>query len=532
MNKVVAASVAGRDDSEDFMRERLVSVDAGGTMTKAAIFDPAGNELACVCYPNTISYPRPGHTERDPDATWRAACAAIKGALEATGTQPGDVAAVTPSGFGAGCFFVDGKGEVVRPGIGSTDARSAAVIEAWRADGIVPILEQQIRQQVWPGQSLPILRWLSLHEPETLARARHVLWCKDFLRLRLCGDISTDPTDAGCAGLADPGREAFAAEALAAAGLGFCLAKLPPIGPAAEVVGRVSPAAARQSGLAAGTPVARGVYDVVGCSLASGVLSRRQLGVVAGTFSINSVLHPAPCLDPLPTLQSSYPVRDQYLATMAAPTSAGNLEWVCKTFLAARAQSAAARARSVYDFCNEQVAEKMGHAGGPFFFPYLFWGPNGAPAGLLGVTASNDLGDVLKAVFEGVVFAHKSDIAPLLAGPAAAPEVIRLAGGAAKSPVWARMFSDCLGLPVEIANGSEFGAKGAAICAAAAIGLHADVEAAVLAMHKIVRRHEPDPLCHETATRRYQAFRALGAQLAEIYPPRAAAQAPGAGGQR
>lgn len=527
MNTVVESSVTSRGGGGGSMRERLVSVDSGGTMTKAAIFDPAGDELACVSYPNTISYPEAGHTERDPDAMWRAACMAIRGVLEATGTAPEDIAAVTPSGFGAGCFFVDGKGEVVRPGIGSTDSRSRTVIEAWRDDGTLPILEQRIRQQVWPGQSLPILRWLSLHEPETLARARHVLWCKDFLRLRLCGDISTDPTDAGCAGLADPRHREFAAEALVAAGLDFCLAKLPPIGPAAELVGRVSPAAARQSGLAIGTPVARGVYDVVGCSLASGMIYRRQLGIVAGTFSINSVLHPAPCLDPLPTLQCAYPARDHYLATMAAPTSAGNLEWVCKTFLAAEAQRMAERGLSIYDFCNERVAEKRDHSGGPFFFPYLFWGPNGAPAGLLGVTAGADLGDVLKAVFEGVVFAHKSDIVHLLAGRAAdLPEVIRLAGGAAKSPVWAQMFSDCLGLPVEIANGSEFGAKGAAICAAAALGQHADMEAAVLAMHKIVRRYEPDRARHQTADRRYESFRAIAARLADIYP------APAAGGAR
>ncbi|PJN92988.1 hypothetical protein CNY89_24765, partial [Amaricoccus sp. HAR-UPW-R2A-40] len=87
------------------------------------------------------------------------------------------------------------------------------------------------------------------------------------------------------------------------------------------------------TGLVAGTPVARGVYDVVGCSLASGLRETDQLGVVAGTFSINSTLHAAPCLDPRPTLQCPYPVGGLYLATIATPTSASNLEWLCKTML-------------------------------------------------------------------------------------------------------------------------------------------------------------------------------------------------------
>ena len=54
------------------------------------------------------------------------------------------------------------------------------------------------------------------------------------------------------------------------------------------------------------------------------------------------------------------------------------------------------------------------------------------------------------------------------------------------------MFADGLGLPVEIANGGELGAKGGAICAAVATGAYATVSDAIKNMVKVERRFEPD----------------------------------------
>ena len=59
----------------------------------------------------------------------------------------------------------------------------------------------------------------------------------------------------------------------------------------------------------------------------------------------------------------------------------------------------------------------------------------------------------------------------LLSGhDAARPKLIRLAGGASRSPLWSDMFADILGLPVEVPDGSELGALGVSICAATGVG--------------------------------------------------------------
>jgi len=470
----------------------LLGIDSGNTMTKAALFGSDGTELGCERRRNPIQFPGGGRNERDPDQWWDDAAEAIRMLIERTGTAPGDISAVSVSGYGGGLYLVDAHGSPVRPGIMSTDSRALRLIERWRATGHFERNARRIQQRIWPGQSLALLGWLTENEPEELNRTDSILFCKDFLRMRLCGDRSTDATDAGIAGVIDVRRGSFAEDVFQDLGISPWLAKLPPIGDCAEVVGAVTTQAARQTGLAAGTPVVRGLADVMASALGTGVRHPEQLSVVAGTFSINSTLHVQPRTSSLPFLQTAYPLGPYFMATEGSATSASSLEWFCKSVLRGEVAQAAAAGRSIYDVCNDLVTEAQGRPNDILFFPFIFGGPNGAPAGLVGLTASHELGDILSAIYECIAFAHKADIAPLLSGPdAARPTSIRLTGGAARSPVWSQMFADVLELPVEVCESGESGALGVAMCAAAAIGVGGGLAATVGDMSRVAGRFLP-----------------------------------------
>ena len=384
------------------MRERLIGIDAGGTMTKVVLFDLQGNELGCERQPNVMLMPHAGWTERDADRMWAAACQSIRALLENTGTDASDVIAVTPSGYGGGIYLVDRDGNPVRNALVSTDTRSVQLIDKWAANGVRKHVSAAIEQLVWPGQTLALMGWFQEHEPSVVDRTTHVLSCKDFLRLRLCGDISTDPTDAGCAGILNVSRSEISKEAFEATSLTAWLPKIPPVGLPTEITGRVSAEAARATGLKEGTPVVRGVYDVVGCALATGVENSSQLAAVAGTFSIHSTLHRKPALNPMPHIQTPYPIPGLVLATTATPTSASNLEWFCKTAMTGETAQAKAAGRSIYEVCNDMVASTLPGPNKLQFFPFLYDGPRGAPAGFTGMTASTSMADLLRAIYEGV----------------------------------------------------------------------------------------------------------------------------------
>lgn len=499
------------------MKNCVIGIDAGGTMTKAALFDFSGRELACARRKNVMVFPHPGWTERDPNVMWDAAVGAIREVLSLSGRGPEDVAAVSVAGYGGGLYVVDAEANPQRPGIVSTDSRAASLVEEWTRAGLAALVEPMIQQRIWPGQTLALLGWMQRHEPEMMKPGNRVLFCKDFLRAKLCGDFSTDPSDGGIAGLIDVTTSTYSLEALKLLGLEAWLPLLPPIGPSCEVVGGITAETARLTGLLEGTPVVRGVVDVTAAALSSGLTQPEEMSIVAGTFSINSTLHATPRQSFAPFLQTPYPLGG-YLATEGAATSASNLEWMVKTLLSHGGTLPPEQAAGIYDVINAAVSRKLGKPREALFFPFLFGGPSGAPAGLVGMTADYSFDDIMLAVFEGIVFAHKVDVDRLLSGnDAARPNVIRLAGGASRSELWSEMFADVLGLPVEVPDGSELGALGVAICAAAGIGVYPSLQAAVAAMTSIARRHDGDAVRAKPYLAKYPRYVGLSAAFAQAW---------------
>lgn len=500
------------------MTQYLLGLDAGNTMTKVVLFDMQGREVLSVRRRNPILFPAPNHTERDPQAMWDDLCVAVRELLEQGAVSPDLIAAVSVSGYGAGLYLVDANGRAIRPGIMSTDSRVADLLAVWERAGFGHRSGLCTQQRLWHGQSAPLLAWLSAHEPEVLATSHAILFCKDYLRAQLCGDISTDPTDAGISGLLNVAAGSYPHEFHQELGLSAWQSKLPPVGASTDIVGSVSAVAAQATGLRTGTPVVRGLVDVCAATLASGVIDPSQLGVIAGTFSISSTLHSAPRMDRVPLLQSAYPVGGYFLASEGSATSASNFEWYCKSILGPEAATyAASLGKSIYEVCGERVKHVMDRPNDILFFPFLFGGPSGAPAGLLGLKAEHDGADVLRAIFEGIVFSHKLDTEALLSGADSAKVTsIRLAGGAVNSSVWCQMFADILGLPVEVTEGNEVGARGTAICAAVAIGIYANLEEAMKHMVRIAHVYEPNPNRQPAYAKKFKAFRQLAQALPEL----------------
>src|SRR5205823_5916129 len=83
--------------------------------------------------------------------------------------------------------------------------------------------------------------------------ARWTLFCKDWLRLRLTGEVATDASEAS-AYCTDVRTQAWSPEALELFGLADLAPLLPPVLPSAALAGEVTPAAAEETGLRPGTP--------------------------------------------------------------------------------------------------------------------------------------------------------------------------------------------------------------------------------------------------------------------------------------
>jgi len=466
-----------------------LGVDNGSTVTKAAVFDAEGRELAVAARRVNGTSPRPGWAERDPDAIQRDTADCIREALATAGIPAAAIAAVGCTGYGNGLHLLDAAGRPVRPFIGSGDTRARDWVDRQMASGAAAAILPHTAQSLWPGQPPALLAWMRDHEPAALAAARHAVAMKDVTRIGLTGEIAAEITDASATSMMSVVKRRYEPAVLDLLGLGECDRLMPPLVESAAIAGKVHAAAAAATGLAAGTPVAGGLFDIDACLLAAGITDESAVGVAAGTWGNTLSFAARPVTDGSLFMTSCGPEPDTFVLLEGSPTSAGNLDWFTRTFLpelSAEHGGGVAPGRIDALVGSIEPGDRD-----PFFLPFVTgsFGGGRATGGFLGLEAHHTQAHCLRAVLEGIAFGHCWHMRRLLLHRPA-PAAVRLTGGIGRLESWAQLFADALGLPVEVPAGRELGALGAAILAASAAG-HGPLPAAAARMTRIDRVYEP-----------------------------------------
>lgn len=152
------------------------------------------------------------------------------------------------------------------------------------------------------------------------------------------------------------------------------------------------------------------------------------------------------------------------------------------------------------------------------FLPFLY-GSNAHPLGkgaFIGLTTYHNTDHMLRAVYEGVVYSHKTHIDRLLSSRKM-PKAIRMAGGAVNSPVWVQMFADILGLPIETVETKELGALGCGMAASIAAGVYKDYKEAAQHMVHVSDRVYPNPERTAIYQKKYEKYRAVSKALDSVW---------------
>lgn len=452
----------------------LLGIDVGSTLVKAVLFDRRGGVLAQASELVPVFRPHAGWVERDPEQVWRSVASVIRRCARRRAHQ---VSAIGVTGCGNGAVFLDGRLRPVRRGVLSSDTRAARLV-ARRAS--------RVSHQPYPGQLPYLLRWLEAAEPARFRRLRHAVFWKDYVRARLTGLVSTDFTDAGAAGLLSlPSLRT-------AAGAPF----LPPVRRSTDDAGAVVGESADCTGLLVGTPVYTGCIDCEAGAIGSGVSEPGEVSMIAGTWSINQCYARL-----LPRGRGHFLVNPsampgRWLVLEGSPSSAANFDWAVAA-LGERPRPAAA--------AREGASARRS---GLIFLPRIAEGS----AAFLGLEARHRRPDLLRAVMEGVVFAHRAHLERLRVGRV---RRVVLTGGVAGSAAWCQMFADGLGCRVDVPEGTQMGALGAAIIAGVGAGAWRDIPSAQRAMVPKARTFRPSVRRHQALTRSYRQYRS---HLTTLFP--------------
>ena len=500
-------------------RELVVGVDVGsqGTCAQAIALD--GEHVATAYVPHTLSYPQPGWAEQDAREWLGAVAQALAEVRRAVGG-----ATVRAVSFGSqldGLVAADSAGQPLGPALIWMDRRAGAqcVEAAARIDA--GRLREITGCNLDPGHVAAKIAWLAEHRADQHVAARWFLLPGSFVAWHASGELAVDPSNASSSMLLGVGSGAWSPEACDAFQVDS--ASLAPIHAAPSVLGPVAPWLRDAAGLDAATQVVLGCGDEMAATLGAGVLDPGVVCDVMGTAEPVCAVVPGPVLDPGGVTElHPHAVPGGWLLENPGWLSGGAYRWFRDELGSVEAARAAATGADVYELLNTLADGVPAGADGVLWVPALAgattpeWNAD-ARAGWFGLTAAHGRAHLARALLEGNAFALR-DVLEAIRATGQQPSEIVCVGGGARGDLLRQIRADITGLPVSRPDDVETTARGAAMLAAAGVGLHRDVPSASRAMAS--PRSEPllpRPDCSEVYDALYQRHRALYDALRPLF---------------
>lgn len=492
-----------------------LGIDCGGTYLKAGLYDRAGKERYIQRGVLTTLNPQPGYAERDMHALWEQCASTIRQLLTRAEVNGSRIQAIGISAQGKGLFLLDKQNQPLGNAILSSDRRAMAQVRQWQQEGMPERLYPETRQTLWTGHPASLLRWIKDHEPHRYQNIGCVMMGHDYLRWCLTGVKSAEETNISESNLYHMARSEYDPKLAQMLGIEEIMPALPPIVGPAEICGEITAHAASLTGLAAGTPVVGGLFDVVSTALCAGLQDEHTLNAVMGTWAVTSGvtsgIHPH---EAHRYVYGRYADPGLYIVHEASPTSSGNLEWLTSQW-----------GSLSFDEINNAVASLPKAGSDVYFLPFLYGSNAGLEmtAGFYGLQAIHQRAHLLQAVYEGVVFSHMAHLNRMQTRFTEA-RTLRITGGPAHSAVWMQMFADISGLTVELPQVEETGCLGAALAALVGSGVYSSFQVACQHLDNPIQRLTPDRDAHARYQHKYQHYQYLIDAIQQFHARCAASQ--------
>lgn len=490
----------------------LLGIDTGTSVVKTLIFNVEGEEVSFSSRRLSIETAKPGWAEQDMNEVWQAVKETIQESLKKSDLAASNIAVVGISGQGDGCRLVDKHLKPVRKAILWLDGRAGEVVTRWEKEGTDLAGFRISGSATFSGTPAAIIKWLEKNEPHSLKKAKHFLFAKDWIKLKLSGKVSTDPSDASRAPINIKDR-VYSDELFKLFGLSAYQDLFPRIIPSLEVAGEVSSEASEEVGLKEGTPIICGMIDVVATPVGLGAIYDGQAFSIVGTTCFNAVVTDQLILEPVGvgmTLVHALP--DKFVRSMPSMAGTPNLDWFIKEFCSSEVGLGKKGEGNLYEVLEEKVKEVPLGSEGVLYHPYINPGGERAPfvkpsarAQFFGISLRHSRWHLLRSVYEGVALSMLDCFKHI---PVQISEVA-LTGGGAKSSLWCQIFADVTGKTIKTLRTTELGALGAAIGGGVAVGIYPHMEDAVKRVVKFEKEYYPRPENHQKYQLIYQLYQNL-----------------------
>lgn len=440
----------------------VLGLDIGTTSTKAVIFNYDGTVLVDNEEFYDTFYPHPGWVEQNPEEINVAAKKAIFYALEKSNISPNQLKGVGISSAMHSLICVDHQCLPLSPSITWADRRSATQANTLKETH--PHIYLKTGTPLHPMSPLCKLRWMHETGYMPYRNASKFISIKEYLLYKWFGSYVVDYSIASATGLFNIYTHQWEAEALSLAGITTEQLSLPV--PPSHILQGINKSVAADMGIQTDLPFVIGASDGPLANLGIGAIDHGDIAITIGTSGAIRQMTNKPQLDENHEVFCYSFTKDLWI--MGGPSNNGGnvFQWMKGILGEKEMAETQDNNGEVYSKLTELAASSSPGAKGLLFLPYLhgerapYW-DSSAKGCLIGLDASHQKKDLLRAGLEGVIF-NMYTISQAMSRLSGEPKKILVTGGFVRSKLWTQMVSDIFGHKIDIPLSHQSAAWGAA----------------------------------------------------------------------
>lgn len=449
----------------------ILGIDLGTSSVKAMLLDCENKETAVETQKYEVDIPQMNYAEQSPEVWWNAAKAILNRLKDKYPDSFARIAAIGFSGQMHGLVLTDKEGKPLRPAILWLDQRSREELSLIQQNMSTEEMGTVFCNRVFTGFAFPSLLWVKENEKEIFEKIGHVMLPKDYIRMKITGNIGTEMSDASSTAIFNTPKREWAWDMIDR--FGFPRDIFPECNEADEIAGYVTKQCAEETGLKEGIPVVYGAGDQLAQSIGNGCFRPGTIISNIGTGGQISTYIDKPIYDKeLRTHTFCHGIQKGYTIMGATLCSGMSLNWLKNKVL------------EVENFkeLSKMAGEAEAGSKGLIYLPYLTGErtPHMNPSAkgmFFGITLSHDRKYFVRSVLEGVTFSLKDSLT-IFDELGISGDTIIASGGGASSDEWLQIQADIFEKRVTVCEVGEQACLGACIMAGVGTGIFQSVEEA------------------------------------------------------
>lgn len=501
----------------------LLGVDFGGGASKATLLRDDGKIVVTASREYPTYYPHDGWAEQNPEEVYDAFVSNVREIIKNSSINPDDIAALCLDAATHTAVLLDEDDNLVRNSIYWTDKRSAKESDYLfkKYNDEIMSLSYNTPSPLW---TLPQMMWLRENEQENFKKINKIMFVKDYIRYRIVNEFVVDSIEAAGSMMMDVKNNCWSKKLCDIAGIS--ISQLPKIVEPTDIVGYVSEAAAKETGLSTKTCVIAGASDTVMEVYASGAIQSGQATIKLATAGricfVTDKEYPDPML-----INYRHVVGGKWYPGTATKSCAASYRWYRDVLGHHEIEQAKSKGISAYELMSEAAKDIPVGSSGLFFHPYLQgeitpYLDNDLKASFTGISSFHTKAHFNRAVLEGVAYSLL-DCKKVIDSLGVNISKASIIGGGASSKLWRQIVSDMLGIELVKTKNND-SSLGSAMLAGVSVGIFSSFEESIEKCIEVETTIKPDFKNHKKYQKGYEIYRGIHDAMAPIYKQMASYQ--------